>query len=207
MFCLDPQPWPESSYELGLVCPSTLLSRSFLRIGSLLFLKLSIMLEAHVLLCVTEPDFLVKIPLPKKWGKWAKNRQKWGFFNLLENLVIIFFWIWSVMKIYIICCIPAKIPYLGKTFFLRYEPNSFRQSDYRIFKSTISLRRSDEEVWFSACWYRFMEIRSWLKNIGVGMVKSGSGHFVLRTLILAVCQGEINGINWYWVCLIQIQER
>ena len=44
-------------------------------------------------------------------GKWARN----SFFkNLLENLVIKFFWIWSITKVYIICDILAQIPYLGK---------------------------------------------------------------------------------------------
>ena len=45
-----------------------------------------------------------------------------------------------------------------------------------------------------------MEIRSWLKNIGVGVVKNGCGYSVLRTLKLAVCQGEMSGINWFLVC-------
>ena len=44
------------------------------------------------------------------------------------------------------------------------------------------------------CWYRFMENRSWLKNIGVGMVKNGCSHSVLRTLKLAICQGKMNEI-------------
>ena len=40
-----------------------------------------------------------------------------------------------------------------------------------------------------------MEMRSWLKNIGVGEVRNGCGHSVFRTLKWAVCQGEMNGIN------------
>ena len=39
--------------------------------------------------------------------KWAKNN--------------IFYWISSLMKIYIICCVPAQIAYLGKFLFLRYR--------------------------------------------------------------------------------------
>ena len=42
-----------------------------------------------------------KIFLPPKWGKWAKN----SCLNLLENLVANFFWVWSIMKVYIIFCI------------------------------------------------------------------------------------------------------
>ena len=78
--------------------------------------------------------------------------------------------------------------------------NALGQSDYRIFKSTISLEQNDEKAWFFACWYRFMENRNWLKNIGVGVVKNGCGHSVLRTLKLAVCQGKTNEINWFLVC-------
>ena len=62
-------------------CPSILLSGSFLGSGSLvLFLKISIVLGAHVLLCVTEPDFLKKIFLLKKWGKWTKFIGKYSHF-------------------------------------------------------------------------------------------------------------------------------
>ena len=37
-----------------------------------------------------------------------------------------------------------------------------------------------------------MEIKSWLKNVGVGLVKNGCDHFGLK---LAVSQNGINGIN------------
>ena len=75
---LDPRMWPERVLWIR-VCPSVfpsfhhsvLLSGSFLRIGKLVFLKLSMVLEAYVL-CVTETDFK-KIFLSQKWGKWAKN--------------------------------------------------------------------------------------------------------------------------------------
>ena len=40
-----------------------------------------------------------------------------------------------------------------------------------------------------------MEIKSWLKNIGVGMVKNGCGHSGPSKLKLAVSQEGINGIN------------
>ena len=47
---------------------------------------------------------------------------------------------------------------------------------------------------------KFMEIKSWLKKIGVGVVKNGSGHSGQRTLKLAVSQEGNNGINWFLVC-------
>ena len=43
------------------------------------------MLETLMKLCVTEPDFLEKIFLPKKLGKWAKNGSKTGFFEYIEK--------------------------------------------------------------------------------------------------------------------------
>ena len=42
-----------------------------------------------------------------------------------------------------------------------------------------------------------MEIKSWLKNTGVGMANNGSG---LRTLKLALSQKGIPEINWFLVC-------
>ena len=84
--------------------------------------------------------------------------------------------------------------------------SALSQSDNRICKSTISLEQNDEKAWFFACWCRFMSIRSWLKNIGVGMVKNGCGHSILRTLKLAVCQGEMNWINWFLVCSYKFEK-
>ena len=62
--------------------------------------------------------------LPPNLGKWTKNcwTKSRVFWNLLKNLVINFQWIHSVMKIYIICCVPAQTPYLGKILFLRSGP-------------------------------------------------------------------------------------
>ena len=47
---------------------------------------------------------------PKIW----EMGQKQGFLNLLKDLVINFYWICSLMKTYITCCVPAQIPYLRK---------------------------------------------------------------------------------------------
>ena len=57
---------------------------------------------------------------PQNWENEPKMDQKQVFFNLLENLVIIFYWIWLLMEIYVICCVPPQIPYLGKSLFLRH---------------------------------------------------------------------------------------
>ena len=45
-----------------------------------------------------------------------------------------------------------------------------------------------------------MEIKSWLKILGVGLVKNGFDHSGLRTLKLVVSQKRIKGINWFLVC-------
>ena len=79
------------------------------------------------------------------------------------------------------------------------DQNALCQSDCRIFKSTLSLQQNDEKAWFFVFWYIFMEIKSWLGNIGVGMVRSGCGHSGHRTLKLAVSQEGINGRNWFLV--------
>ena len=66
--------------------------------------------------------------------------------------------------------------------------NALDQSDCSIFKLTISLEQNGEKAWFFAYWCRLIEIKSWLKNIGVGMVKNECGHSGLRTLKSAVSQ-------------------
>ena len=58
------------------------------------------------------------------------------------------------------------------------------QWDCKIFKSTITLEQRDERAWLFAFWYRFMEVKYSLKNMG--MVKNGCDHSGLRTLKLAV---------------------
>ena len=75
--------------------------------------------------------------------------------------------------------------------------------DCRIFKLTISLEQNNNRAWFFACWYIFMEIKSWLKNIGVGVVKMVAVFLVISghgTLKLALSQEGINKINWFLVC-------
>ena len=117
--------------------------------------------------------------------------------NLLENLVINFFWICSLKKVHIICCIFALILYLRKSFSCDMGQNALGQSDCMIFKLTISPEQKDKKAWFLACWCKFLEIKSRLKNIGMGLVKYGCGHSGLRTLKLAVSQ---EGMNLFLVC-------
>ena len=64
--------------------PSFHLSRCFLGIVSLFFfLNFGMVLESHVKLCMTEPDFLGNFFLLPKLGKWAQNEPKTGFFQFI----------------------------------------------------------------------------------------------------------------------------
>ena len=89
----------------------------------------------------------------KNWGNGTKMGQKQDFLNILKNFVANFYWTCSIMKIYIICCVPEQIPYLGKFWFLRYGPKC--SQPIRIFWSTISPEQINEMAWFFACWYKF----------------------------------------------------
>ena len=68
------------------------------------------------------------------------------------------------------------------------------------FLNQISLEQNDEKAWFFACWYKFIEIKSWLKNTGVDVVINGCAHSGRRALKLAVSHEEVNGITWFLVC-------
>ena len=78
--------------------------------------------------------------------------------------------------------------------------NVLGQSNCCIFKLTTSPEQNDEKAWFFACWCRFIEIKSWLKNIGVGMVRNGCDHSGLKTLKLAVSQEGVNWVTWSLIC-------
>ena len=125
----------------------------------------------------------------KKWGKWAKNRVFWIYWKIWSLIFSEF----SLSRKFILFVV-----FLHKSH--TWEKSGswdmmsqkfLGQSDCRIFKSVIFLKQNDERVWFFACWYIFMEIKSWLKFFGVGVVKNGCGYSVHGTLILAGSQEEI----------------
>ena len=96
------------------VRPSVFLFGSFLGIGSLAFSATQRHVrDPHVLLWVTERGFFCR--------KNGENGPKIGLFGFIEKFSHYFFWIWSIKKVHIICCILALIPYLGKIWFLRYQ--------------------------------------------------------------------------------------
>ena len=105
------------------VHPSILLSRRFLGIVLLVFSEIWHGGRNSYEVARDRTRFSRKISFCPKIGKKVpKMGQKQCFFNLLKNLVINFYWILSVMQIYVICWVPAQISYLGKFLFLRYGP-------------------------------------------------------------------------------------
>ena len=68
------------------------------------------LLETHMKLCMTEPDFLkTNFFFTQCWENVAKMGSKQDFLNLLKNLAINFYWICCIVRIYIICYVAAQI--------------------------------------------------------------------------------------------------
>ena len=111
----DPRLWPEGSCELGFV--------RFLGIGSLVFSE-----TQHGVrdLCGAVSD--------RAWFclQNVENGPKIRFLKLLQNLVIDIFWIWSIKKVYITCCLLVQIRYLEKAGSWDIGQNALGQLDCRI---------------------------------------------------------------------------
>ena len=85
-------------------------------------------------LCVIGLDFPEKKNYLQNWESEPKIGHKQGFLILLKKIFSDFYWIYSSIKTYFTCCVPSRIPYLGKILFLRYRPqNVLSQSDYMVF--------------------------------------------------------------------------
>ena len=75
-------------------------------------------LEIHMRLCVTEPNFLEKkIFAQKNWENGPKMDQKLDFLNLLNLSLLILFY--DEIFYYLLCS--CTNPIFGKS--LRYRPN------------------------------------------------------------------------------------
>ena len=138
-------------------------------------------LETHIKLYMTDQIFQKKEFAPKIGKmdqKWAKNMVFWIYWKLFN-----FYWIYSIMKIYIICLIPAQIPYLEKFCFMRYWPKCSKnflggQCGHRTLKLALSQEWIDGMKWFSACLCKFKKAKSYFNDFWVGLVKNGGGHLV-----------------------------
>ena len=135
----------------GRVCPSFCLSVCFRWTVLLGFCKFWHIARSPYEVVHDRARFSRKKFCPQNWENGHKMRQKLSFLNLLKNLInfINFYWISSVMKIYVICCAPAQIPYLGRFLFLRYRPICFqptRLQDFLI--NHISRKNQSNSLFF-----------------------------------------------------------
>ena len=140
-----------------------------------------------MLLCMTGSDFWEK-NFTHKWGKWTKNRV---ILNLLESLIINFFWIWSIKKIYINCCILAKMLPLGNIWFLRYEPKlswPIRLLNFKIdyISRTKKMKKPD-----------FLHFDTVSRKLKVDWKIFG---WKWSKIGVDVSQKELNGINSFLMC-------
>ena len=85
------------------------------------------------------------------------------------------------MEVCISCCMLEKIL---KTF-SSWDmcQNVVGQADYRIFKSTISGKQDDENIWVFTSECQIIEVKSWFKNLEMGGVKNECAHSCCRNQI------------------------
>ena len=99
------------------------------------FRELNMVLGAHVVLCITEPDVLKKM----FYSQNGENRPSPGFFECIENFS--FLSVWPIRKVYI-TVIPVCLNkfHIWENFgFWDMAQNALRQSDCRIFESIARL--------------------------------------------------------------------
>ena len=156
------------------------------------------MLETHMKLCVMTRFSRKKFFCPKNW----ENGPKIEFLNILKNFVISFYWISSVMKIYVICCVPAQIPYLRRFWFLRYVPQCSHPIRLQNFRINHISRTS---LWNSLIFCMLIQIHineKLTKKFLVGVGRNVCGQSGHGTQKLAISQEWIDGMNWFfaWWC-------
>ena len=87
--------------HMNKVCPY-FYSEVFLELALQFFLELNMVLGAHMVLCMTEPEFLKILFCPQN----GENRPSSGFFECIGKFSFFsqfftFLSIWSIMKVYI----------------------------------------------------------------------------------------------------------
>ena len=120
-------------------------------------------------LCVTEPNFL-EVFFPQKLGKiaqkWAKNVLLF-FWVYRKNWLLIFSKLFYNESLYLLCSriifwknLPPDtlVKMLSANQVAEFLNQPFLQNKFM--KWPI----------FFACWYKFIEIKSWLKDLCVGLV-------------------------------------
>ena len=162
---MDPQQKPEVSYKIGCTCssihpsvhPSVFCqSRHFLGIVS--FSKFWYAARDPYEVVLQGAGFSIKnFCCPQNWENGLKMGQKQVFLNLLKHLMVNFYWICFIMKIYIVCYVPAQIPYFKNFLFIRYQPNCselIRLPDFLI-NHISKTKQGNSLIQFFLCWYKF----------------------------------------------------
>ena len=150
-------------------------------------------LETFMILCMTEQDIL-----KKRFMLGVKIGQREAFLNLKKNLVINFHWSCSIMKIYIICYVPAQIPYLGKILFLRYRPKCSQPIRLQDFLINYFSRTNWSNSLIFCILIQIHKIEKLIENFLSGMVKNGCGQSGYGILKLTVFQEWTDGINCFF---------
>ena len=134
---------------MNKVCPF-FCSEVFLELALYFFLELSMVLGAHVVLCMTQPDILKIMFCPQN----GENRPSKGFFESIGKFRFfsLYFFINLVCNenlYYCNSCILEQISYLRKFWFLRYGPKCswpIRLQDFSINHRTLKLAVSHKEI-------------------------------------------------------------
>ena len=150
-------------------------------------------LETLMILCMTEQDIL-----KKRFMLGVKIGQREAFLNLKKNLVINFHWSCSIMKIYIICYVPAQIPYLGKILFLRYRPKCSQPIRLQDFLINYFSRTNGSNSLIFCILIQIHKIEKLIENFLSGMVKNGCGQSGCGILKLTIFQEWTDGINCFF---------
>ena len=177
------------------VCPSVLLSESFPGIGSLVFSETQHGVRGPCVAVRDRARFFLIFFLSQKC---TQN----FFFGFTEKFSHYFFLnlVYKESSYYLLYS--CSNPILGKNPVLEIWAKMLLANqivgflNWLYILQNVKIKKTD----FFACWYRLMEIKSWLQNIGVDMVNNGCGHSGLRTLKLTLSQKGTTGINWFLVC-------
>ena len=115
------------------------------------FRELNMVLGVHVVLCMTEPDFLKKMCYPQN----GENRPSPGFFEWIRKFIFFLSSLFFISVIYneslYYCnsCMLQQVSYLGRFWFLRYGPKcswQIRLQDFSINCRTLKLAVSHKEI-------------------------------------------------------------
>ena len=97
-------------------CLFLCLSRRFLGVALVVFFNFDIVLEIYMKFFMKELDFeSFFFFFPINWENRPKMGQKQVFLKIYWKVCSLnFYWIFSIMKICLIYCVPTQISYLGK---------------------------------------------------------------------------------------------